>query len=143
MTTEYLPDENRTASILDGDACRRMLASQEVGRVAMQTLEGLVVLPVNYAVANRTIVFRTSAGGVLGAAARDGRAVAFQVDSFDRMARYGWTVLARGELRTATLASSLDTGERSVDTWLHKDDPVIAVIEVESVAGRSLPFAPR
>lgn len=142
MTTAYVPGETRRAEPLDEATCWRMLAGQEVGRVAMETREGLVVLPVNYAVANGTIVFRTSERGLLGSAAGSGRTVAFQADSFDRMARFGWTVLARGELRKATLASSVDSAERSVDTWLHNENPIVAVIQVDSISGRSLPFAP-
>src|SRR5690348_421310 len=133
MTGANRPEEIRTAEPLDEDACWRMLSSQEVGRVAMSAPEGLVVLPVNYVVSNRTILFRTSEFGLLGSAADDGRTVAFQADSFDRGARYGWTVLVRGELRRASSASSLASADRTVDTWLHRDDPVVATVVVDSI----------
>lgn len=131
--------EERVPRTLDEESCWRLLQSQEVGRLAMDTPGGLVVLPVNYAVLNGRVVFRTSEGGLLGTAAGYGRRVAFEVDSVDRMARSGWSVLLRGELRQADERTSA-SADPVVDTWLHRDDALVVAMQVDQVSGRSLPF---
>jgi hypothetical protein len=47
--------------------CRQLIEPGGVGRIAFSTAAGPVVLPVNFAVAAATIVFRTGAGTVIGA----------------------------------------------------------------------------
>jgi hypothetical protein len=100
---------------LPSDASLELLSSQSVGRVAF-VLDGRpVILPVNYAVDGWTIVFRTTHGGKL-VAASSGALVAFEADSFDRQNRVGWSVVARGTLRTCP------TPNRCSDTSLLSDE---------------------
>lgn len=80
---------------LDEDRCRELLASADVGRVGLCTSEGPYVLPVNYALVDEAIVFRTSPYSVLGSHAW-GTRLAFEVDGLDHDRRVGWSVLARG-----------------------------------------------
>lgn len=80
---------------LDADECRRLLRSGVVGRVGWQSSEGPMVLPVNYAIENDTIMFRTREDGRL-AELDDGTPVAFEVDEFDADAENGWSVLVQG-----------------------------------------------
>lgn len=75
--------------------CRDLLASQEVGRVAVCMHDGPVVLPVNFVLDGDSVVFRTAPYGILGRHAWHGR-VAFEVDHADPATRSGWSVLARG-----------------------------------------------
>jgi transcriptional regulator with XRE-family HTH domain len=75
--------------------CYRLLGSQGIGRIAFDTAAGTAVLPVNYAVAQGTIVIRTGTGSLI-AAHGDGR-VSFQVDHFDLELGQGWSVLMRGD----------------------------------------------
>lgn len=72
---------------LDRDECLRLLAGDEVGRLAVVEGRMPVVFPVNYALDGDTIVIRTDAGTKLGAA---GRAPAcFEVDCLDRSTPHG------------------------------------------------------
>jgi nitroimidazol reductase NimA-like FMN-containing flavoprotein (pyridoxamine 5'-phosphate oxidase superfamily) len=75
--------------------CRDLLATREVGRVAVCTPKGPQIMPVNYSVDGASVVFRTAPYGVLGRHAWNGR-IAFQVDHVDSDTRSGWSVLATG-----------------------------------------------
>jgi transcriptional regulator with XRE-family HTH domain len=75
--------------------CKRLLAPGGIGRIAFVTAAGLMVLPVNYVMAEGTIVLRTDPGSVI-AAHGDGP-VSFEVDHLDDALRQGWSVLVRGQ----------------------------------------------
>lgn len=86
---------------LEVDVCLNLLASRHVGRVAVNDEHGPVVFPVNYAILDDTVVFRTGAGTKL-TAANAAALVAFQVDHVDVGRRSGWSVLVRGRLAEVT-----------------------------------------
>ena len=73
----------------------RLLGPRGIGRIAFGTSSGLTVLPVNYAVTDRTIVIRTGSGSLIGGHG-DGP-VSFEADHFDLELGQGWSVLVRGE----------------------------------------------
>jgi len=75
--------------------CYRLLAPRGIGRIAFTTASGLMVLPVNYAVTDATIVVRTGSGSLIGVHG-DGP-VSFQADHFDLDLGQGWSVLVRGD----------------------------------------------
>ena len=75
--------------------CGDLLASQSFGRVGV-TVGGLpVIMPVNYAFADGTVVFRSGPGTKLRAVS-SGAVIAFEIDSWDASAGTGWSVLAVG-----------------------------------------------
>lgn len=79
---------------LSWDECFAFLGEQVVGRLVYQDKLGLAAVPVNYAVAGNTIVFRSEEGSkVLGLHERD---IAFEVDHIDTDSQSGWSVLIRG-----------------------------------------------
>jgi transcriptional regulator with XRE-family HTH domain len=75
--------------------CYRLLGPRGIGRIAFKSASGLMVVPVNYAVKDATIVIRTGAGSLIGAHG-DGPA-SFQADHFDLELGQGWSVLVCGE----------------------------------------------
>jgi nitroimidazol reductase NimA-like FMN-containing flavoprotein (pyridoxamine 5'-phosphate oxidase superfamily) len=75
--------------------CRRLLAPGGLGRIAIATASGLMVLPVNYALVAGTIVVRTGAGSLIAAHGDD--PVSFETDHLDETLRRGWSVLVRGQ----------------------------------------------
>src|ERR1700759_5166834 len=88
------PAELRVVSKLGPAECRRLITPGGVGRIAFGTLDGPVVIPVNFAVLADTIVIRTAEGTVI-----DGHAdgpVAVEVDHIDEALFQGWSVLVRG-----------------------------------------------
>ncbi|WP_328341007.1 helix-turn-helix domain-containing protein [Streptomyces violaceus] len=80
--------------------CRSLLSTHGVGRLAVPTDSGPVVLPVNYSVVDGAIVFRTDLGTTPAEAA--GHQVAFEVDRIDESFSEGWSVLVRGPARAVT-----------------------------------------
>ncbi|MEV6945186.1 pyridoxamine 5'-phosphate oxidase family protein [Streptomyces sp. NPDC051172] len=80
--------------------CRALLSTHGVGRIAVPTASGPVVVPVNYSVVEGAIVFRTEPGSTPSQAS--GCQVAFEVDRIDDAFSSGWSVLVRGHARTVT-----------------------------------------
>jgi nitroimidazol reductase NimA-like FMN-containing flavoprotein (pyridoxamine 5'-phosphate oxidase superfamily) len=79
---------------LDRDECESLLRAQRIGRVGLATPTPMV-LPVQYAMFDGDVVFRTAPGEKLIAAVL-GRTVAFEIDDFDVSAMTGWSVVAVG-----------------------------------------------
>jgi nitroimidazol reductase NimA-like FMN-containing flavoprotein (pyridoxamine 5'-phosphate oxidase superfamily) len=86
---------------LDERTCWQLLTRAGFGRVGFVEDAGVVVLPVNSAVRDQRIIFRTAVGTSL-AAAGDGSVVAFEADHTDRVAESGWSVLVQGQLWDVT-----------------------------------------
>lgn len=81
---------------LDEDECWAFLEGHELGRLAFRLADEVHIVPINYAVDGRTLLFRTAPGEKLLAAAL-GSSVAFEVDEFsDHDAR---SVVVRGSAR--------------------------------------------
>ncbi|MGW6921095.1 helix-turn-helix domain-containing protein [Streptomyces sp. NPDC054950] len=80
--------------------CGDLLSTHGVGRLAVPTASGPVVVPVNYSVIDGTIVFRTARGATPALAA--GCSVAFEIDRIDDAFSQGWSVLVRGHARLVT-----------------------------------------
>lgn len=74
--------------------CWERLSTGGVGRIALATAAGPLVLPVNYWVLDGTLIFRTALDGPL--AATVGERIALEVDRIDEVLRTGWSVLAVG-----------------------------------------------
>lgn len=78
--------------------CLRLLAISRVGRVAYNSPDGPVVVPVNGRVHGTSVYLRTREGSALADALRDGVA-SYQVDGFDDFHQAGWSILLRGRAR--------------------------------------------
>ncbi|HZT65516.1 MAG TPA: pyridoxamine 5'-phosphate oxidase family protein [Acidimicrobiales bacterium] len=128
---------------LTADECRRLLADNDLGRVAFAAEGRAHIFPVNYSSSGEAVVFRTSPGLKLDAMPL-GR-VAFEIDGIDRGAGRAWSVVVQGvahditdalddasqELRSATVVP-LAPGERM--HWIQ--------IRADEVTGRSFRLAP-
>jgi len=83
--------------------CWQLLDEAEIGRVAVLVDGAPEIFPVNHAVDDQTIVFRTAAGSKLRGLAQS-PSVCFEVDGVSSISHTGWSVLVKGkatELRTA------------------------------------------
>src|SRR5436190_33518 len=83
--------QNASFEALTEAECRRLLAEQEVGRVAFVDHDYPVVLPVNYVIDGNAIAIHSDVGTKFDQIPL--HHVAFQVDGFDRWNRSGWSVL--------------------------------------------------
>jgi nitroimidazol reductase NimA-like FMN-containing flavoprotein (pyridoxamine 5'-phosphate oxidase superfamily) len=77
------------------DECWALLPLEPVGRIGLNIDALPTVLPVNFAILEGAIVFRTAASTKLEAAT-SGTVIAFEVDHYDREGRQAWSVLVRG-----------------------------------------------
>ncbi|MEO3787341.1 pyridoxamine 5'-phosphate oxidase family protein [Actinocorallia sp. B10E7] len=129
--------EPRRLVELSPEECFELLATEEVGRLAFNDLIGPAVVPVNYIVDGRTVVFKTALGrwldqslstSIVGADVR----VAFQVDDFDVATRTGWSVLVRGG---AHHLSPEEVADLKVESWAGGRESYIRLTPQE-VGGR-------
>jgi nitroimidazol reductase NimA-like FMN-containing flavoprotein (pyridoxamine 5'-phosphate oxidase superfamily) len=125
---------------LTPDACTRLLAAEEVGRLAFAGDDGYpVVLPVNYRLDGALIVFRTAEGMKLESVPL--RRVAFEVDRLDPSMRTGWSVLVRGHAMEVT--SALGEPYESLRSaplapWAPGPKEHWVAVEIESITGRQI-----
>lgn len=122
MSTEPLPTDHGGMEVLTMSESFELLASVPVGRFAFVAGGEPVVLPVNFAVDDRTVVFRSTYGAKLDAAWREVPA-AFEADDFDEEERTGWSVVLRGH---AEWVDGEDEAERleglGLESWAHHRD---------------------
>jgi nitroimidazol reductase NimA-like FMN-containing flavoprotein (pyridoxamine 5'-phosphate oxidase superfamily) len=96
---QALPTDSRSRrlEILDDDECLRLLHTGPIGRLGLSAGALPVILPINFTLDGRRIVFATEPGLKLDAARQ--RAVAcLEVDGYDGFEHSGWSVLATGRL---------------------------------------------
>ncbi|MFI9101012.1 helix-turn-helix domain-containing protein [Streptomyces fildesensis] len=82
------------------EECRARLSTHGVGRIAVTGDEGPAIVPVNYQMADGSLVFRTSPGSA--PALSIGARVAFEVDHIDEALSQGWSVLVVGSAEHVT-----------------------------------------
>jgi nitroimidazol reductase NimA-like FMN-containing flavoprotein (pyridoxamine 5'-phosphate oxidase superfamily) len=80
----------------------QLLEQHTFGRIAVMVEGQPQIFPVNYAVMNRIIVFRTAPGTKLSYAPTS--KVAFEIDDYDASTGVGWSVLVQGVALDATSA---------------------------------------
>ncbi|WP_369386791.1 pyridoxamine 5'-phosphate oxidase family protein [Streptomyces sp. CG1] len=129
--------EPRLTEMASGE-CRALLGSHGVGRLAVPTATGPVIVPVNYSIVDGSIVFRTGLCATPSLAA--GQEVALEVDRIDDAFSQGWSVLVRGPARTVT--DTRDTrwfNERAYSTpWAGGERHAWVSIEPHTVTGRRI-----
>ncbi len=111
------PMDRQGLQVLDDDTCWRLIESAPVGRIAFVQDDKPVVLPINYAVHDRSVVFRTAAGSKFDAAILR-HPVAFEVDDWSAEHRSGWSVLVDGvamEVTDEDMKQALD--QLGLEPW--------------------------
>ena len=90
----------RALRTLSPAECYGLLEAGGIGRVGFAAADGIMMLPVNFAVTRKTIIFRTAPDTLLAVYA-NGR-VSFEADHLDQAHRAGWSVLVHGHAHTVT-----------------------------------------
>ncbi|MGW5665944.1 helix-turn-helix domain-containing protein [Streptomyces sp. NPDC003758] len=123
---------------LTAQECRELLSTHGVGRLAVTTASGPVVVPVNYSVVDGTLVFRTQPHAVPAQAS--GSQVAFEIDHIDGALSQGWSVLVRGEARAVTDPDSVRRLEEQAYSapWAGGQRELWIRIEPLSITGRRI-----
>lgn len=129
---------DRTLEALSPGECMRLLRSHGVGRVVYSVQAMPAVTPVNYALDDGAVVFRTAAGSRLANATRNA-VVAFEVDEIDEERRTGWSVVVTG------VAATVDEDEAQkyvegldLTTWAPGERSLFVRITPSFVTGRVL-----
>ncbi len=117
---------------LSDSACRDLLGSCEVGRLAFVDDGYPIILPVSYGYRDGRIWIRVGAGSKLAKAPLS--PVSLEVDELDLTSRSGWSVLAKGVARWVT---DEDGAEPPFGpAWRPGPLPGRLVVKVNHVSGR-------
>lgn len=133
-----LIDGRTGIEVMDRSECLGLLRSTDVGRVAVVDAGHPVIFPVNYAMDDERIVFRTAEGTKLDATVKGGP-VSFEIDDTDRHTRSAWSVIVTGWARVVTTPSQVAALEElDLQAWSdHRKDNWVA-IHPERISGRRI-----
>jgi nitroimidazol reductase NimA-like FMN-containing flavoprotein (pyridoxamine 5'-phosphate oxidase superfamily) len=118
--------------------CFELLEPGGIGRVGFTAAAGIMVLPVNFAVAGKTIVFRTARDTLLALYAN--APVSFQVDRLDEALHEGWSVLAHGRAHEVTDERAVKRLEETthLEPWAGGARDVYIRITLTRISGRRI-----
>ncbi len=129
---------------LDEAECLRLISTGGIGRLGYLGRYGPTVLPVNYAMYEGTIVFRTAHDSSTDEDLRTGIAdaeykVAFEIDDVDIAARRGWSVLVQGSVHHVDSPSERASVERAgVEPWAGGPRELFLRIRPTRITGRRI-----
>lgn len=129
---------SRGLQILTPDECLELLRSRSFGRVGVRIADAPAILPVNYALLDDQVVFRTDPGTKLSAALMGVR-VAFEIDDADPATSSGWSVLVVGyseEIRDQATLDRVDALD--LERWVAEGLDFVVRIRTHSITGRRL-----
>ena len=134
---------DRVIEELDEDQCLNLISGGGIGRIAYASRFGPAVLPVNYALQDGAVVFRTAADGPLDEDLRTGIAdadykVAFEIDSIDLATRQGWSVLIQGPAHHVTGAGQEAVRRAGIESWAPGPRELFVRIVPSRVTGRRI-----
>lgn len=124
---------------LTRDECLELLHKATVGRIGGVVDGRPFIVPVNYAVDQDRVVFKTSPGTKLSASAFS--RVAFEIDAFDSTGHTGWSVVVEGVASDISdMIDELSTKLRGLDLqpWPPGERTHWVAILPESITGRRL-----
>lgn len=121
--------------VLDEHECFRLLASTQLGRVALTVGALPVILPVHYALLDHDPVFRTDHGAKLMAASA-GNILALEADDADPVNHHGWSVLVTGPAEVLHDGPDLERAKQlPLEPWVGRGEVFVRVKAV-MVSGR-------
>ena len=122
---------------LSRSECLHLLATSPVGRVGLNVNDLPAVLPVNFAILDGDVVFRTVEGTKFDAAVT-GRVLAFEADGYAPNGLNGWSVLVQGVSSVVSDASELYRAEQLIAEPWAVDGAAARIVRITStlVSGR-------
>jgi len=130
--------------LLDEAECLRLISAGGVGRIGYTGRFGPTVLPVNYALHEGTIVFRTGQHGPLGEDLRTGiehaeSKVAFEIDELSPATREGWSILIQGAAHPVDSESERASVVQSgVEAWPGGEKELFVRVIPTRITGRRI-----
>ncbi len=124
--------------VLPPPECWRLLSMSSVGRIGVLVDSSPEIYPVNFAVDDDTIVFRTDPGSKLRGLDRS-PSVCFEVDAIDVDDHTGWSVLVKGRAVEVTSAQEKRRARAlPLQLWALGDKSHFIRIEPREVTGRKI-----
>jgi nitroimidazol reductase NimA-like FMN-containing flavoprotein (pyridoxamine 5'-phosphate oxidase superfamily) len=124
--------------VLDREECLRRLEAHGVGRIGAIVCGRPVVYPVNYAIYDGAIVFRTRRGGELDSAT-NGEVAAFEIDDVDHLYHEGWSVLVVGRCSPVNDVAELEgLSDVRLSPWADEKRDRFVRIPFDTVSGRHI-----
>ncbi len=120
-------------SDLTANECWAFLEQHEFGRLAYVLDGGAEIAPVNYAVLDGQIVFRTAEGSKFAGVMGDASA-AFEVDEIE--GEEATSVVVRGLAVELPMVEDGRAEQAGLRPWLASDKPHLVALEVERITGR-------
>ena len=111
--------------------CRRVLAANQIGRLAVTAGALPYVLPVQYALVDSQLLLRTPGHHEVGDGI-DGQVVAFETDRIDLDHGAGWSVSVTGTVRVLPDAGGVDPVHR----WF--SDGVVLSMDTDIIVGHRI-----
>jgi nitroimidazol reductase NimA-like FMN-containing flavoprotein (pyridoxamine 5'-phosphate oxidase superfamily) len=125
---------------LDPETCMGLLREQTIGRLAIGRPDAPPhLVPVNYAVLHRSIVFRTTPGTKLDLLVTE--PVSFEVDAWDPEGRTGWSVVVQGLAYEAS-DREMEHEPLSLDSVAEQQHSRWVRLVPDSITGRRVVRAP-
>ena len=118
--------------------CLDLLDPGGIGRVGFTSADGIMMLPVNFALTGKSIIFRTAPDTLLALFA-DAQ-VSFEVDRFDEALHEGWSVLVHGHAHTVTEEREVRHLEKGthLEPWAAGARDVYVRITPTRISGRRI-----
>lgn len=133
-TSALLPVEVPDVEVLADDECWRLLTAAPIGRIAVQTDDGVDIFPVNFLVTDRFIYLRSAPGSKLVDIA-SASAVAFETDG--RRGRKHWSVVVHGNAKRMSFEGDiLGSGVLALETATSSAKWNFIRITPSSISGR-------
>jgi len=118
--------------------CFDLLEPGGIGRVAFTSAGEIMILPVNYAMTGKSIIFRTAPDTLLAVYAN--AKVSFEADRLDDARQEGWSVLVHGHAHKVTDerdVKHLEDGTR-LEPWAAGARDVYVRIAPTRISGRRI-----
>ena len=129
---------------LEEAECLRLIAAGGVGRIGYTGRFGPTILPVNFALHEQTIVFRTGQDSPMGEDLRTGIAdaeykVAFEIDEISPATKEGWSILIQGSAHHVDSESELaEVRQLDVQAWPGGEKDLFIRIVPVRITGRGI-----
>ena len=129
---------------LDEAECLRLISAGGVGRIGYIGRFGPTVLPVNYALYEGTIVFRTGQESPMGEDLRTGiehaeSKVAFEIDEISQATREGWSILVQGSAHPVdSEAERVSVMQSGVEAWAGGEKELFVRVVPTHITGRRI-----
>lgn len=133
-----MTNDTHPMSILSATECWNLLAGSALGRLVTSVDGNPAIFPVNFAVQDRTILFRTALGTKVVSAAIN-NSVLFEVDGYGLSE--GWSVIVSGVARSLRSDEEISEAEQAaLIPWTGSEKQHFVRIRPRGITGRRFRF---